>query len=811
LSTIRNRRGVNLVFVHVGQVRFVVLVTGIVTAASAQTGLTLSESRLEFIAFGSGDSPSPQFFTATAPRPALLSIRAEGGEWLRVRPTRVATPARIQVSIDSARLPAGYYSGRIAISAAGIPDQFVGVNLNVEAQSPNLETTPDVVRLTVSSDNIDVVQEAIFVRNAGGGGPIPFRASVVDPIPGFSLILQSSETAPNTQVPVRVQVDPSGLANGVHRALVRIESAAGTREIPVSVVAVAGGPVLGLNLTGLRFEARQGEGHSNTRNILVLNSGTGSLDWQAEVLTGNEWLSVDSAAARGTATLRNAGRLAIDANPGSLAPGDYYGLIRISATGALNSPQYFTGVLRIRPAADPPSPDPSPQGLFFVGDAGMPPPPTQPIRLFVSSTDPTPFQASVSTVDEGDWLTAEPASGVTSTQNTQVLTVRADARNLGPGIYTGEVTVAFSNNEIRTTNITLVVPPRIVSQTAKGARFLEGCSPTALSLTQTGSVNSFGAAVGWPLPLIVRLADDCGDPVLGAQMIAMFSNGDPVLPMKLTNPQVGLYSTTWVPGRPGSQVRVTARATAPNLGTASADIIGKVEPNRPPVLLKNATLSNLNPVAGAPLAQGAVAQIFGTDLAPAAASAPSVPLPANLNGVTVLMGGYEAPIFFVSPGQINVQVPFELDVNQEHSMVVAGNGGITIPDSISLTSVRPGLYSIDGRAVALHPDGTFVTANSPARPDEEITLHLEAMGRTDPAVGSGSPSPPDPPAEPLIRPTVVLNDQESPVVWARLAAGWVGLYQIRFKVPSNAAEGDLPVWVKQADAVSNIALLPVRR
>jgi adhesin/invasin len=429
----------------------------------------------------------------------------------------------------------------------------------------------------------------------------------------------------------------------------------------------------------------------------------------------------------------------------------------------------------------------------------------------VSSNDPIPFQASVSTVDEGDWLTAEPASGVTSTQNTQVLTVRADARNLSPGIYTGDVNVAFSNREVRTTNITLVVPPRNRVQAAKAGRFLEGCTPTALSLTQTGSVNSFGAAVGWPLPLIVRLADDCGEPVLGAQMIATFSNGDPALPMKLTNPQVGLYSTTWVPGRPGSQVRVTARATAPNLDTAAADIIGKVEPNRPPVLLKNATLSNLNPVAGAPLAPGAVAQIFGTDLAPAAASAPSVPLPANLNGVTVLIGGYQAPIFFVSPGQINVQVPFELDVNQEHSMVVAGNGGVTIPDSISLTAVRPGLYSADGRAVALHADGTFVTGTSPARPDEEITIHLEAMGRTNPAVGSGAPSPPDPPSEPVTRPTVVLNDEEAPLVWSRLAPGSVGLYQIRFKVPSGAREGGLPVWVKQADAISNVALLHVSR
>src|SRR5262249_17281719 len=143
-----------------------------------------------------------------------------------------------------------------------------------------------------------------------------------------------------------------------------------------------------------------------------------------------------------------------------LAPGAYYALLRISDPQAFNSPQYFTAVLYVTAEEQPASPDPTPQGLFFVSESGAPPPAVQPVRLFVSSAAPVPFQASVSTADGAGWLSIDRTSGVTSTQNTAVLSVTADASNLAPGVYTGDVTVAFPNSEIRTTNITMVVPNR---------------------------------------------------------------------------------------------------------------------------------------------------------------------------------------------------------------------------------------------------------------------------------------------------------------------------------------------------------------
>lgn len=58
------------------------------------------------------------------------------------------------------------------------------------------------------------------------------------------------------------------------------------------------------------------------------------------------------------------------------------------------------------------------------------------------------------------------------------------------------------------------------------------------------------------------------------------------------------------------------------------------------------------------LAPGEIAAIFGSGLTPGATiAASSQPLPTSLAGTQVLIDGIPAPLFFVSPGQINFQVP----------------------------------------------------------------------------------------------------------------------------------------------------------
>jgi uncharacterized protein (TIGR03437 family) len=795
---------------------FVTLLAVSALGQTASQDPILSEKTLSFSAFDGGDAPPSAAFSITSSTDQALaySVRVDGGSWLTARPAKGTTPARIQVSADQTDLGVGAYSANIVVSSPGSPDQVVTVTLAVAASPSALVVSPSLLQFEAPEGSNQTLQQGFFVNNGGGGGALNFEASVADGALWLTVEQESNQASPNSPAVVRVSVNPAGLAKGVYRGVVHVDSDAGGSDSPVSLVVGAPGPALGLNFNGLAFETREGNGYSNTRNVLVLNNGTGTVNWQTELLSGAEWLNLSSGSARGQATPENASRLSLTANPGSLAPGVYYALIRLSDPQALDSPQYFTGVLHVTAAAEPAGPDPTPQGLFFVSESGAPPPAVQPVRLFVSSQTPILFQASVSTVDGANWLTIDRTSGVTSTQNTAVLSVTADASQLPAGIYTGDVTVSFPNAGIRTTNITMVVPNSATAaasgkKAGKKERLAAGCVAARLSMTQTGLVNNFSAAAGWPQTLIVRLADDCGLPVLNAQMVATFSNGDPALPMALTNPQVGLYSATWSPTRPGAQVQATARASAPGLGASTAVIIGEVVPNQAPSLSPNSAVSEANPVPGAPLAPGGIATLTGLGLAAANLDAPGAPLPTSLNGTSVLIGAIEAPVFSVSPGQIRIQVPTGLDPNRAHSIVVGANGAYTIPDTINLVPAEPGISTRDGAlAIAQSALSTPISAESPTHPGDQVTIFLEGMGLTTPPVESGTAA--DGPSGVQLTPTVSVNGEKAEIGYAGLTPGLIGVYEINLQIPADLAPGDVPVVVTQNGVNSNTAILPVR-
>src|SRR6202040_4127367 len=108
---------------------------------------------------------------------------------------------------------------------------------------------------------------------------------------------------------------------------------------------------------------------------------------------------------------------------------------------------------------------------------------------------------------------------------------------------------AMSTTQIHSTNVTLIVQPAtaVPASTSVRAAAVLGCTPAKLALVQTGLANSFAAPAGWPTSLAVRLVDDCGSPVPNGQGVATFSNGDPALAMKLTDPNNAIYSATWSP------------------------------------------------------------------------------------------------------------------------------------------------------------------------------------------------------------------------------------------------------------------------
>jgi uncharacterized protein (TIGR03437 family) len=99
-------------------------------------------------------------------------------------------------------------------------------------------------------------------------------------------------------------------------------------------------------------------------------------------------------------------------------------------------------------------------------------------------------------------------------------------------------------------------------------------------------------------------------------------------------------------------------------------------------------------------------------------------LAQTLLNITATLGGQILPLYFVSPQQINVQLPFETSLGQQ-VVVLHQQGQADVNAVFSVVRNAPGIFSI------LHGDGTAVTASSPAAVGETLTVTGTGFGPYD--------------------------------------------------------------------------------
>jgi uncharacterized protein (TIGR03437 family) len=197
------------------------------------------------------------------------------------------------------------------------------------------------------------------------------------------------------------------------------------------------------------------------------------------------------------------------------------------------------------------------------------------------------------------------------------------------------------------------------------------------------------------------------------------------------------------------------------------------------------------------LAAGSLASIYGQDLSTQTLSASTLPLPTEMGGVSILISGLPAPLLFVSPGQVNVQVPWETAVGT--ATVSASSGGM-VGNSIraEVRQAAPGIF------VTVRADGSLITAERPAAAGDVLIIYATGLGAVTQQVITGAPSPANPLAG-VVNPVTVrfggVAAQE--VFFAGLTPGFVGLFQINVRVPPGVpAGGATPVTVTAAGQTS---------
>jgi uncharacterized protein (TIGR03437 family) len=220
-------------------------------------------------------------------------------------------------------------------------------------------------------------------------------------------------------------------------------------------------------------------------------------------------------------------------------------------------------------------------------------------------------------------------------------------------------------------------------------------------------------------------------------------------------------------------------------------------------------------LAPAPVAPGSIANIFGINLAGSIAQAGAIPLPTTLSGLCVIFDGVAAPIFSVSPLQVNVQVPWELAGKTTAQVSIASDAAASAPVTVNLARIAPGIFthSDNGQGpgrIVHSSDFSFVSTSNPATIGEVISIYATGFGPTAPVIATGAGAPTDGTLYVSTTPTVSIGGASAQVLFAGLAPGFVGLYQVDVRIPSAAQLGlSVPVTVSFGSSASNSATIAI--
>jgi uncharacterized protein (TIGR03437 family) len=196
--------------------------------------------------------------------------------------------------------------------------------------------------------------------------------------------------------------------------------------------------------------------------------------------------------------------------------------------------------------------------------------------------------------------------------------------------------------------------------------------------------------------------------------------------------------------------------------------------------------------------------IFGKKLAPQTVSASSVPLPTTLGEVRVTVGGRAAALLFVSAGQINALIPFEVTSTPAAVVVTTGEGA-SAAYNIWLDAKAPALFTMNssGSGAPLIFDAVTWQPAPAIDTTKPVVLLATGLGQTTPPGSSTAGGSSTPPFNEIDKTQLKVNIGETPaeVLWAGLMPGYPGIYQINVKANGAAST---QVYLQQGTAQSNV-------
>jgi uncharacterized protein (TIGR03437 family) len=198
--------------------------------------------------------------------------------------------------------------------------------------------------------------------------------------------------------------------------------------------------------------------------------------------------------------------------------------------------------------------------------------------------------------------------------------------------------------------------------------------------------------------------------------------------------------------------------------------------------------------SGRPVVAGSLISIYGGQLATETATASTIPLPTTLGGTTVIVDGRPAPLYFVSPGQINLQLPSQTNIGSARAVVTAN--GIAGPEAMfAVTEATPAVFTLpDGRAIAQnYPDYSLNSPETPIAPGGTIIVYLTGAGAVN------------------LPWAATIGGKDAGLLFLGSVPGMVGLYQANLTVPDGLETGSSPLVITVSGVPSTTTAVWVRR